>query len=92
MTRLRKLLRVGILVGVGMVECSSLTGCAKEPYELELVGYDYTDRALLDVAVNGISDPVRTPFGYHAIKVTDVQEGGVTPLKDVAAGIRAQLG
>ena len=35
--------------------------------------------------------PVRTPFGYHAIKVTDVQEGGTAPLKDVAAGIRAKL-
>ncbi|ALP67222.1 DUF3304 domain-containing protein [Paraburkholderia caribensis] len=52
---LRKLLKVGILVGVGIVESSSLTGCAKEPYELELVGYDYTNRALLDFAVNGIS-------------------------------------
>lgn len=35
--------------------------------------------------------PVRTPFGYHAIKVLDVQEGGVTPLKEIAGSIRAKL-
>lgn len=32
--------------------------------------------------------PVRTPFGYHVIKVTEVNEGGKKPLKDVAAQIR----
>jgi peptidyl-prolyl cis-trans isomerase D len=35
--------------------------------------------------------PVRTPFGYHAIKVLDIKEGGVSPLKDVAGKIRAKL-
>ena len=30
-------------------------------------------------------EPVRTPFGFHAIKVTDIQEGGRKPVKDVAA-------
>jgi peptidyl-prolyl cis-trans isomerase D len=35
--------------------------------------------------------PVRTPFGYHAIKVLDVKEGGKTPLKDVAATIKDKL-
>jgi len=36
-------------------------------------------------------EPVRTPFGYHAIKVFEVQEGGKKPLKDVAAQIRERL-
>ena len=36
-------------------------------------------------------EPVRTPFGFHAIKVTEVQPGGKTPLKDVAAQIRDRL-
>lgn len=36
-------------------------------------------------------EPVRTPFGYHAIKVLDVQEGGKRPLKEVAAQIREKL-
>ena len=35
--------------------------------------------------------PVRTPFGYHAIKVQDVKEGGKAPLKEVAAKIRDKL-
>jgi peptidyl-prolyl cis-trans isomerase D len=35
--------------------------------------------------------PVRTPFGYHAIKVLDVREGGKTPLKEVAATIKDKL-
>lgn len=38
-----------------------------------------------------ISGPVRTPFGYHAIRVLDVREGGKTPLKEVAAKIREEL-
>jgi peptidyl-prolyl cis-trans isomerase D len=36
-------------------------------------------------------EPVRTPFGFHAIKVTDIQEGGRKPVKDVAGQIRNRL-
>ena len=35
--------------------------------------------------------PVRTPFGYHAIKVLEVREGGKTPLKEVAPTIKDKL-
>ena len=35
--------------------------------------------------------PVRTPFGYHAIKVLDIQEGGKSPLKEVAGKIKDKL-
>ena len=35
--------------------------------------------------------PVRTPFGYHAIKVSDVQDGGVQPFGDAAAKIKEKL-
>jgi peptidyl-prolyl cis-trans isomerase D len=38
-----------------------------------------------------ISAPVRTPFGYHAIRVIDVKEGGKVPLKEVAPKIRETL-
>jgi peptidyl-prolyl cis-trans isomerase D len=37
------------------------------------------------------AEPVRTPFGFHAIKVGDAKEGSRTPLKEVAPQIRAQL-
>lgn len=36
--------------------------------------------------------PVRTPFGFHAIKVTDVRPPAKTPLKEVSAQIRERLG
>ncbi|HTY80891.1 MAG TPA: SurA N-terminal domain-containing protein [Candidatus Bathyarchaeia archaeon] len=36
--------------------------------------------------------PVRTPFGYHAIKVVDVQDGGLQPFREVAARIKERLG
>jgi peptidyl-prolyl cis-trans isomerase D len=36
-------------------------------------------------------EPVRTPFGYHAIKVTDIKEGGRRPKEAVAAEIRGRL-
>jgi peptidyl-prolyl cis-trans isomerase D len=36
-------------------------------------------------------EPVRTPFGFHAIKVVDVRESSRKPLKEVAAQIRDRL-
>jgi peptidyl-prolyl cis-trans isomerase D len=35
--------------------------------------------------------PVRTPFGYHAIKVMDIQDGGRSPFKEVAPRIKEKL-
>jgi peptidyl-prolyl cis-trans isomerase D len=37
------------------------------------------------------AEPVRTPYGFHAIKVLDVKAGAKTPLKDVAGQIRDRL-
>lgn len=37
------------------------------------------------------SPPVRTPFGYHLIRVLEVEEAQKTALKGAAAGIRAKL-
>src|SRR5262247_644033 len=36
-------------------------------------------------------EPVRTPFGFHAIKAMDIQEGGRKPLKEVAPQIKTRL-
>jgi peptidyl-prolyl cis-trans isomerase D len=36
-------------------------------------------------------EPVRTPFGFHAIKVLEVRPGGKKPLKDVGPQIRDRL-
>jgi peptidyl-prolyl cis-trans isomerase D len=37
------------------------------------------------------SEPVRTPFGFHAIKVSEVREATRKPLKEVTAQIRDRL-
>jgi len=50
------------------------------------------EQALFALKKGEISpEPVRTSFGFHAIKVLDVREAGKKPLKDVAAQIRARL-
>ncbi|MFQ5897188.1 MAG: SurA N-terminal domain-containing protein [Candidatus Methylomirabilia bacterium] len=36
-------------------------------------------------------EPVRTAFGYHAIKALEIREGGRRPLKEVASEIRERL-
>jgi len=36
-------------------------------------------------------EPIRTPFGFHAIKVFEIRESGRKPLKDVASQIRSRL-
>jgi peptidyl-prolyl cis-trans isomerase D len=36
-------------------------------------------------------EPVRTPFGFHVIKVTDIKEAGKKPLREVAAQIGEKL-
>ena len=37
------------------------------------------------------AEPVRSPFGFHAIRVAEVRPGGPTPLKEVAAQIRDRI-
>jgi hypothetical protein len=50
-----RLLKLTLCAGVSLMAFASLESCAKEPFDLELVGYDYTDRAILDFSVNGAS-------------------------------------
>ena len=50
------------------------------------------EQALFGLKKDEVSpEPVRTPFGYHVIKVFEVQEGGKKPLKDVTPQIRERL-
>src|SRR5262249_60402895 len=46
------------------------------------------EQGLFELKKGDVSpEPVRTPFGYHAIKVSEVQYGGKNPLKELAASI-----
>jgi peptidyl-prolyl cis-trans isomerase D len=50
------------------------------------------EQALFKLGKGELSaEPVRTPFGYHVIKVADIKEGGRKPKEAVAAEIQARL-
>ena len=77
-------------------ESSDDTGTAPQGGDLGFVGpgemVPQFEEALFRLRKGEITPaPVRTPFGYHAIKVLDVQEGGKSPYKEVAAKIKEKL-
>lgn len=47
--------------------------------------------AAFSMAAGEISEPVRTQFGWHVIKVEKVNESSMTSLEDATAGIREKL-
>ena len=72
------------------------SGTAPRGGDLGLVGRGEVvpqfEQALFALKKGEISpEPVRTPFGFHAIKVSAIQEGSRKPLKDVAPEIRTRL-
>ena len=77
-------------------EVSEDTATAPRGGDLGLVGKGEIvpefEKALFALKKGEVSpEPVRTPFGFHAIKVLDIQEGGRKPVKEVAAQIRSRL-
>jgi peptidyl-prolyl cis-trans isomerase D len=49
------------------------------------------ETAAFGLAVDALSEPLRTEFGWHLIKVTEKKEAGLTPLADVKDEIRDKL-
>lgn len=49
------------------------------------------DEAVFGMAPGSVSDPVRTSFGFHVIKLEEVRPAGQRPLDEVKEQIRGQL-
>ena len=49
------------------------------------------DRAVFAMDIGEVSDPVRTVYGFHVIRVEDRRSGGTVPLEQVASSIRDHL-
>ena len=50
------------------------------------------EQALFTLAKGEVTaEPVRTPFGFHAVKALEIREGGKKALKEVASPIRERL-
>src|SRR5262249_53863447 len=77
-------------------ETSEDPGTKDKGGDLGLVGkgemVPASEQALFAPGKGQVSEePIRTPFGYHAIKVSEIQEGSKKPLKDAAPEIRRRL-
>jgi peptidyl-prolyl cis-trans isomerase D len=49
------------------------------------------DEAAFTLAKNTLSEPIRTPFGFHLLEVTDIRPASVPPLADVRDSLRQRL-
>src|SRR2546425_3850106 len=64
----------------------------RRPPRSTLFPYTTLFRSLFALKKGEMSpEPVRSPFGLHAVRVLDVRAGGKKPLKDVAGQIHGRL-
>ncbi len=49
------------------------------------------EQAVFGSAMNALTGPVKTAFGYHIIQVTGERPAGTTPFEEAAPALRAQL-
>ncbi len=70
-------------------------GSAAQGGDLGLIGKGIMDKAFEDAAfaleLNALSAPVRSKFGYHIIRVDEIQPQKVKPLAEVRDQIRREL-
>lgn len=70
-------------------------GSAEKGGDLGCVGTGETvpnfEKALFDAEEGETVGPVKTQFGYHIIRLNEIQKANVTPLKEVSGDIETQL-
>jgi len=75
-------------------EVSQDLGSARAGGDLGLFGKGVMDpafeQASFVLGLNQVSDPVRTPFGYHLIEVTEIQPERVKPFEEVRDQLLAE--
>lgn len=49
------------------------------------------EAAAFGLPVGGLSDPVRTPYGFHIIKATDARPGRTVPFEEAREGLRQEM-
>lgn len=49
------------------------------------------DEAAFSLPRNTLSEPIRTPFGFHLLEVTDIKPGSVPPLAEVRGTLRQRV-
>lgn len=49
------------------------------------------DKAMFEIELNKVSDPIRTQFGWHILKVTERSEAGTATLEEIEDRLREQL-
>lgn len=80
---------------VEIADVVNMEGAADKGGDLGWIGRGQTvpefEEAAFKLPVGQLSEPVRTPFGFHLILVEEKQEAGVPPFKEVAAGIYKTL-
>lgn len=76
-------------------DVSDDTGSAAQGGNLGLLQQSDVVPAFAEAAwalpVGEVSEPVRTPFGWHLIEVVDVQAGELAPLDEIADQIRDEI-
>jgi len=76
-------------------EYSKDPGSASKGGDLGFFGKGVMDKAfeetVFGMKMGEVSEPVKSAFGYHIIKLTDIKAGKITPFKDVKSKIKKEL-
>ncbi len=49
------------------------------------------EQAVFSMQKDDVSEPIKTNFGYHIIKLTEIKPGGITPLAEVKSDVEQKV-